>query len=334
MAFIDNIIPADSTTGKVLALGRTYAESGDRDARIAELEAELAEIRKQKKSLDVEADMGRYKFQYDADPSTYTNVMQSRRNAEQTEKIRKANEDATNLSMLQGNYRDNAIQLEAAKYDTMAKKQAYEAARKSGDTKNLPALNTAYKQALALQNRLERNNDYYTQQLGDMLGMPKASDEEVKGFDVDADVAGIDRLSALKGTAERLSKDYDDPGYAIKDAARKAKYEAGTRDIAQFEAEIEAAKGKVDEEARQALVTMVDDLKRKVETWKPGSKSPKRPKREMEPGDWKAAVDKKNADGSWLTVSQLVKMGFAFLTKAESEGAENPNLAKAKANAK
>ena len=43
MAFIDNIIPADSTAGKVLELGRTYAESGDRDSRIAELEAELAE---------------------------------------------------------------------------------------------------------------------------------------------------------------------------------------------------------------------------------------------------------------------------------------------------
>ena len=54
----------------------------------------------------------------------------------------------------------------------------------------------------------------------------------------------------------------------------------------------------------------------------------------MEPGDWKAAVDKKNADGNPLTRAQLVKMGYAFLAKAKREGATNPNLDKALAEAK
>ena len=339
MAFIDNILPKDSGAARVLGTAARYRDEQERDDewragsdRIAELEAELAEIRRQKASFDEEEAMGEYKFLWDADPSTYVNVKQSKRNAEATEKIRKSNEDASKLSMLQNNYRDNAIQMEAAKYDLESKKNAYEAARKSGDAKNLASLNTAYKQAQALYNRLERNNAYYMEQLGARLGMPKGSDETVEGFDVDKDVAGIEALSVLKGTADRLSKDYDDPGYAIKDTVRKKKYEDGLKEIKKYEADLESVKGSIDENERQALINQVDDLKRKVELWKPGSKSPKRPKRVLEPGDWAKAVDKKNADGSWMTAEQIIKAhDLAFIIKAIEDGAQNPNMARAKA---
>ena len=316
--FVD---PAEAVVGKPSNVGR-----------IEQLRSEIADLEKQIRDYDAEEEMGKYKFLYDADPNTYVNVKQSKRNAEATEAIRKSNEEASKLSMLQNNYRDNAIQMEAAKYDLESKKNAYEAARKSGDTKNLASLNTAYKQALALYNRLERNNTYYMEQLGARLGMPKGSDEEVKGFDVDKDVAGIESLTVLKGTADRLSKDYDDPGYAIKDTERKAKYQDGLDEIRKYEAELEAAKGSIDENARQELITQVDDLKRKVDLWRPGSKSPKKPKRVMEPGDWAKAVDRKNADGSWMTAEQIVKAhDLAFIIKAIEDGAQNPNMARAKA---
>lgn len=85
-------------------------------ARIASLREELAKINDQIKAYDMEAEMSKYKFQYDADPSPYTTLMQNRRTAEQTEQIRKATEDATKQSTAQNQWNSLGDKLEVAQW--------------------------------------------------------------------------------------------------------------------------------------------------------------------------------------------------------------------------
>lgn len=84
--------------------------------RIEQLRGEIASLEKQIKDYDAEEEMGRYKFQYDADPSTYTSLMQNRRTAAQTEAIRKATEEATKQSNAQNQWNSLGDKLEVAQW--------------------------------------------------------------------------------------------------------------------------------------------------------------------------------------------------------------------------
>jgi hypothetical protein len=196
MSYFDSILPKNTGT-EILGMANESAEASARDARsarIAELEAELAEIRKQKQSLDVEADMGRYKFQYDADPSTYTSVMQNRRNAEQTEKIRKATEDATKQSNAQNQWNSLSDKREAAEWALRAAESNFEEADRNG---NVDAMNKA-KDEIKRYTKAVRKLDNQMEALRDRF---------LKDLDIDAGAgAGVDLTGYEKkiGSAKEL----------------------------------------------------------------------------------------------------------------------------------
>lgn len=189
MAYIDYIIPKESMSGKILGTAndmKAKEVSSDRSARIAELEAELADIRKRRQNLDIEGEMGRYKFQFDADPSTYMNYKQNKRNAAQTEAIRKATEEATKASNAQTAWRQLLIDEETEKYKKIDAEDRAKKALAAGD---MDAYTEAMKQAKrseATLARYDRDKNQYRSKFGKLLGLD-TGDEVVADYDAEND---------------------------------------------------------------------------------------------------------------------------------------------------
>lgn len=200
MAYLDSIMPG-SRVQQVSAMGAAVKEYNDRDARIAELEKELAEIREQKKSLDVEADMGRYKFQYEADPSTYTNVMQSRRNAEETRRIREANEKATAKSQDQSALKELGTGMFTAYYAIQSAENALKEAIESGNPVAIRNAKTTLSQEKALYKKHKDQYDLLAAKVMKDLGVeaPASGKEEKLDLDNDVDVMAAKAYQDLKG---------------------------------------------------------------------------------------------------------------------------------------
>lgn len=168
-SYFDAILP-QSTAVDILNTANDAARS-DRSARIAELERELAEIRKQKAQFSEEGEMGKYKFLYDADPSTYTNYMQNLRSAEQTEKIRKATEDATKASELKSALNRNTLELENALIDQQAADAALGRVQGGSDNAAIEQAEFAKKRADTAVNRLQRERKELSRQMAERLGI-------------------------------------------------------------------------------------------------------------------------------------------------------------------
>lgn len=207
MAYFDSILP--KTTGtEILSMANESANASARDARsarIAELENELAEIRKQRASLDTEAEMGKYKFQYESDPSTYTTLMQNRRTAAQTEKIRKATEDATKLSNLQSQWKQNGIDMEVNKFDLASAQNEFNTAKGNNDKTGMETALLRIKQAQAKENRLKRENDILRTKLFKDLDVKDIKDTtDYSAYE--NNIAGADDVTKLLGDVEATKK--------------------------------------------------------------------------------------------------------------------------------
>lgn len=211
MAYFDSILP--KTTGtEILSTANKFADESAnasardaRSARIAELENELAEIRKQRASLDTEAEMTKYKFQYDADPSAYTTLMQNRRTAEQTEKIRKATEDATKLSNLQSQWKQNGIDMEVNKFDLASAQNEFNTAKGNNDKTAMETALLRIKQAQAKENRLKRENDILRTKLFKDLNVGDVKDTtDYSAYD--NAIAGADDVTKLLGDVAATKK--------------------------------------------------------------------------------------------------------------------------------
>ena len=279
------------------------------EKRIAEIDKRIAEIEAQLKEYDEEEEMGKYKFLYESDPSTYTSVKQNKRNAVQTEKLRKASEDATKASTVQTAWKENLMQLEANSFDIANAKANYAAAVKAGNSKDLESLNLTYKQTLAKRKRLMAENEILQDKMRKDLGMEMADEVDVngvEGFDTAKDVASIETMDALKGEAKRLKEDYGIPNYSVPKTVRKKKYEDGVKAVNAYKKSLEDAKGKMDERERQSLLDGVAELERQVALWRPGSKDKNRPSVEPTAGDYVNAT--KN-----MTRTQLQDKSDAYL---------------------
>lgn len=178
MSYLESIFPSDSASAQVLGTAAKYREEKDRaDAwqadsdRLKALEAELADIRKQKAAFDPEEEMGWYKFVYDADPSTYTGYRQNKRSAAQTEAIRKANEEATKASNAQTAWRQLLIDEETEKYKKI---DAEDKAKKAFADGNIDEYKEAMKQVKrseATLARYARDKEQYRNKFNKMLGL-------------------------------------------------------------------------------------------------------------------------------------------------------------------
>lgn len=142
-----------------------------RNSQIEMLNRQIAEIEKQIKDYDTEAEMGKYKFVYDADPSTYTGYQQNKRSAAQTEAIRKANEEATKASNAQTAWRQLLIDEETEKYKKIDAEDKAKKALADGNTDEYKEAMKQVKRSEATLARYARDKEQYRNKFNQMLGI-------------------------------------------------------------------------------------------------------------------------------------------------------------------
>ena len=289
-----------------------------KEARIAEIKKRLAEIAEEKKKYNMEEEIGKYKFLYDNDASTLMSYKQNLRNAEQTEKIRKATEDATKAANAQSMWKNNAIELEAAKYDLASAKDAYNSAKAAGSEDGMRKAVIDIQRNMAKINRLENEQKTVRAKFAKELGITDKAEAEAEdlsgvqtGIDLEGDISRVNNIKTLKGESTRLGRDYENPGYAISKEERNTKYQKGVAEVQKFEDDVKNSD--LDEATKQELLSGIDELKRKVEKWKPGSKAPGKPNVIMTKEDYEKAL-------KGLNKTQILAKGVAYLSAAKKAG--------------
>lgn len=322
MAYLDSIMPGGQVS-RVAAMGSAVKEYNDRDDRIAELEAELEEVRKQRKSLDTEADMGKYKFLYDADPGTYTNVM-----------MQKATQKKTDTQQKMDAWKQSSIAMEDARYKVAYWQQKKKEALDAQDTDRYNEAKIELSRAEAGYRRAMRDNDVLRKQVGSQFGFtddefvePKNQGTKVATKQVvseqqddleqdeDPNVAQMEAFNRLKKEINDIDLNFDNEPVDIENERnpRAEQARAMLNDIRKQIEEnvsVEAGKDKLLEDVRKKE----QELEKYLKPAKYGG-----PKRKLKPGDWKKATTGK-------TKKQLETMDTEFLKQAWRDGNHEPNL--------
>lgn len=319
MAYLDSIMPG-SRVPQVSAMGAAVKEYNDRDARIAELEKELAEIREQKKSLDVEGEMGKYKFQYEADPSTYTTYKQNLRTAEQTEKIRKATEDATKQSNAKNQWNSLSDKREAAEWALRAAESNFEEADRNG---NVDAMNKAKdeierytKTVRRLDNQMEALRDRFLKDLDIDTGNggPVSDGGPVNLDGYEKKIGSAKELESINKEIVRLetllNKDRQ-KNYPREEI--QAVREDADKSIPNLRRIVENSN--VSDTKKSDLYRKLDELNTKANDWRGTGKQ--KPTVRLTPEDIEANARKAvfNENGTMKNPAQLAKHGAAALRK-------------------
>lgn len=306
MGYFDSILQgANPATREVMNTGYANYQQGandSRNARIAELEAELASIREQRKAFDTEAEMGKYKFLYDADPSTYTNYRQSMRSAEQTEKIRKATEDATKASELKNAINNNTIALEAALIDQEAADAAWKRVQGSGNTEAIENAKFAKKRADGAVNRLDRERKELSRQMAERLGIsvPEVETEELKSFKRefggdDSYKERNDELKQINGWLDRVKTEFEVDNMSMEPGEKEPKVNDGMTKVAQYRGWVEKSDLSTDE--KEKLMTRLAEAEKAIKDFaRPAAKGGKGEKLtpEQVKANYQKEVDGKN----------------------------------------
>jgi len=204
----------DPTMARVMRdsmVRRDYQFTDDAEARLREIDAEIAKYKQELASYDTESEMGKYKFVWDGDPSTYTTVQQNKRNAEETRKIREASEAATKASNAQTAWKQLVLNMEDEKYKlASAQNRANEAKATGNRSAYIEAMNDVKRSEAALT-RFQREQAEYRKKFANMLGV--ALEDDTKAQDVsyngegDKNLEGIDMYEQLKS---KLAKGKND----------------------------------------------------------------------------------------------------------------------------
>lgn len=285
MGYFDSILQgATPATRDIMNAGygnyRQGANSA-RDARIAELEAELASIREQRKAFDDEAEMGKYKFLYDADPSAYTNYRQNMRSAEQTEKIRKATEDATKASELKSALNRNTLELENALIDQQAADAALERVQEGSDTAAIEQAKFAKKRADTAVNRLQRERKELSDQMARRLGISVSdveTDEKKVVKNDEPKPAGSysgedavykernDEVTKINGNLDRIPGNFAiNPKKAVEPGTKAPKVNEALKNLASWREWVKASDLGPNE--KEKLYTRIDDAEQTVKKY-------------------------------------------------------------------
>lgn len=323
--YFDAILPK-GPGADIMAMGaqRAQASAGaDRSARIAELEAELAEIRKQKASFDDEAEMGRYKFQFEGDPSAYMSYRQNLRSAEQTEKIRKATDDATKFSALKSGWESAESSEMQSQWEAAAWKRKFEDAKAAGNTAAMKEAAEGYSKATALMNHHRKKKESI---LSDMMkyggvkqfgaGLPEVKQDENMAYDISLAENNKKNNDALLGRISGLDKMLDldkKDKYTTKEI--KATSEAADKEIPMILDEIE--KSSLPDTEKTKLREQMAEIQKKANNW--AGTGIKKPTKKLTPEEEKAEIGKKVLDknGKLRNQTALMALGSKYLKNAK-----------------
>lgn len=322
--YIDAILPKDAMSTQVLSMADDAAQMSARsarEARIAELEAELENIRKQRKNFDVEEEMGKYKFVYDADPSSYMTTLQNKRNAAATDALRKDTKAASDASTLQSAWKQNAIDLDVARYDLQSATTAYNTAKASGDEAGMERAYNDMARARAGLNRATRENESLRKRVSATLGLDlDLSDSESKADrkNLDDDLADVQSLKQLDNTINELESLVAVDNVPISQEEKDKRVSDGT-------AKIESAKDMINrsslsQDSKNEKLQRVRDVEAKLRNF--GKKQSKGGQGvTLTPEQIKSAAEKEifEADGKLKNPLKLAALGAAKLRKYQKE---------------
>lgn len=314
-SYFDAILP-QSTGVDILNTANDAARS-DRSARIAELERELAEIRKQKAQFSEEGEMGKYKFLYDADPSAYMNYRQSMRNAEQTEKIRKATEDATKASNLQQLWKQNNIDIETTKLSLEAAQQAYDQAKADNNQVGMDNADLEKRRQQGILNRLDKQQKQLSSQLfkdfdfGEDVETVGNGSAAANNNNLDKDKAAadeMDRVSRRIGDLQALVKT---DNMNIDQTEKEENVRVWSKELDELEKAVKDSP--LSENNKTPYLNKIRDTREAIREYaKPGNKGGQTVKPD-EVAEAKKAVY--NDDGSMKNRTKLEALGSAKLRK-------------------
>ena len=300
------------------------------DARIAQLDRQIAEIEEKLKDYSVEEAMGKYKFLWEGDPSTLATYRQGKRNAEQTESIRKATEDASKASTLQQAWKQNGIDLEVARYDVAAAQNAYNEAKANGDENGMRRADVELDRARAKLNRVNRENDILRSKLMDSLGISVEASDELEtagnqggndggngGGNLNDDLANAESIKTLDGNIDAISSEFDVDNMNIDKKQKLAMVKQGLADVKDAIKQVEDSS--LSTEQKNARLTKLRELEKKIRNFgKPASKGGQGTKATVD--DYQKALD------GMSSIGQLVKKGYNWLVAAKNAGATHQYL--------
>lgn len=293
--------------------------------RIAQIKKRLAEIAEEKKKYNVEEEIGKYKFLYDNDPSVLMNYKQNLRNNEINREIKKSSEDATKASNLQSAWKQNGIDLEVARYDLAAAKNAYNEANGAGNTDAMKRARIDIERAQAKYNRIAKENEILRGQMMNSLGINLGDEQKVetevndgKGdTDYEKDLADAEAMKVIDQDIDLLDK-----AIAVDNVNVDKKTKLGN--VQKWLADIEKSKKAVedsnlDRTKKTERLTKLADMEKKVRDYaKPSPKGGQGTK--MTKDDYQKALD------GLTTKGQLVAKGYKWLTAAKNMGATHKYL--------
>ena len=282
-------------------------------ARIASLREELAKINDQIKAYDMEAEMSKYKFQYEADPSPYTSLMQNRRTAEQTEKIRKATENATKASNVQNAWKQLLIDEEAEKYNLYAIQNRIKQAMEAGNkTAYLEAKNDEAR-AIATLSRYDKEKKQYKDQFSKMLGIDAGETFEPKYDEAnDANLAQLGALEQLGADIKDATSEVRVRGESLLPKEKQAYIDNAQKKLEEFRQRAETLKGILSPDKQSALNDAITAYEDSIPKFGKGQ-----------------SVKLTKESFAKMTSPQLVKLGKKALLKYKNQGWTNPYLEQA-----
>lgn len=352
MSYLDQILPQDSKSAQILGMANQAAATqslhgdNDRNARIAEIDKRIAELNNKIANWDGEGAIARYKFVYENDPSAYLTRFQNLRTHEQAKELadinhknamelQKESQKRTDTQQKMDAWKQSSIEMDEARYNVNYWQQKANEALNARDRSRYEEAVIELKRANAKLKRASRNSESLEKQMSAHFGLNNAPEGNAQAdFKVDQDdpnIAGIDRFHALNKRLNDIDLSFGSQPLDYK-KQMLPKINETEEVLGQLRNEIESTV--TNEKDKDDLLNGVRAKELELKKFKTPAKYGG-PKRKMQPGDWKNAVDAKNPDGTPLTRTQLTKKyGYAFLLKAQQEGATNPNLEAALSNAK
>lgn len=329
MSYLDQILPQDSKSAQILGMANERArasQASDRDNRIAEIDRRIAELNEQIANWDGEGAIARYKFVYENDPSAYLTRFQNLRTHEQAKEladinhknameIQKESQSKTDRQQAIDAWKQNSIDMEAAKYTLAAAQQAYDTANNSGDAEAIRKAGLELKRAQSSYNRIDRDNKALRDKVGAFMGFSQESDDDSKIDEkIESDAKAAEDFVKFQGDVERINSAVDNMPI---DKNAKAAYVMKTSQmIGEFRDRVNSSA--LPQKKKNELLELADEKWRQLEAYaKPGSKGGKQTIKTAK--DYEAAV-KGNTRG------EIRKNGVAWLKNAKALKANIPDI--------
>ena len=313
----------DPTMAEVMRddmVGKQWRYTGAAEDRIRELDEEIAKYKQELASYDTESEMGKYKFVWEGDPSTYTTVQQNKRNSEETRKIREASEAATKASNAQTAWKQLVLNMEDEKYKLASAQNRANEARATGNRSAYVEAMNDVKRSEAALTRFQREQAEYRKKFADLLGV--ALEDDTKPQDVAYNAEGDDNVKGID-TYEQLKADLDKGKTDLRNRPKKMSKQEKSKIIKNANNNLanyrQTASGLtfLNPQTRSELDKMLTEYEDSI------PKFNKNQGTVMTPEEF----GKK-------TYAQLVAMGLKQLRQYQAQGFTNPKLEQALANAK